>query len=140
MAHLMQKPFGLSAKAVIRDRRGRCLLLRRSRDSTYDPGKWDLPGGKVDPGESFEQALRREVNEETGLTISLDAVAGAAESEVADVRVAHIIMEGSTASTEVRLSSEHDDFQWVDCSEIGSIDICDHFRPFFEVYCGSVQA
>ena len=133
------KQFVLSPRVVVRDERGRVLLIKRSSGSTHQAGMWELPGGKMDPGEGFEHALLREVVEETGLTISLDAVAGSAESEVAAYRVAHLIMEGSTPSTDVRLSSEHDAFRWVDCSEIGSVDLCDHFRPFFEVYCGKVQ-
>lgn len=60
-----QKPlqsFDLSPKAVI-CRGGRVLLLRRPN------GRWDLPGGKARKGEHVTDALRREVREETGLTI-----------------------------------------------------------------------
>ena len=71
---MSHKPFALSAKVVVRDEEGRCLLLKRSMSSKGNPGKWDLPGGKVDIGESFDQGLLREVAEETGLTISLQRV------------------------------------------------------------------
>ena len=63
------KPLALSVKVVVRDVSGRCLLLKRSLRSKGNPGKWDLPGGKVDPGENFTQGILREVAEETGLTI-----------------------------------------------------------------------
>lgn len=53
------KPFALSAKVVIRDKEGRCLLLKRSMSSKGNPGKWDLPGGKVDAGQNLEQELLR---------------------------------------------------------------------------------
>lgn len=139
MAHPTQKPFALSVKVVVLDRQGRCLLLRRSQASKNNKGKWDLPGGKVDPGEDFDQALLREVVEETGLTILLEGVAGSAESELPAKRVASIILEGSVLSGDVRLSSEHDDFSWVDLSDIRTVDVCNQFRPFFEVYCGKTQ-
>ena len=71
----MAKPFKLSVKVVIRDTEGRCLLLKRSRGARGNPGKWDLPGGKIEAGEDFESAVGREVAEETGLTIALDRVA-----------------------------------------------------------------
>src|SRR5437763_11981549 len=57
------------AGAVIRDRPGRILLVLRAND----PGRglWSLPGGRVEPGETPEQAVVREVREETGLEVSV---------------------------------------------------------------------
>jgi 8-oxo-dGTP diphosphatase len=128
------KPFSLSAKVVIRDKEGRCLLLKRSMSSKGNPGKWDLPGGKVDAGESLEEGLLREVREEGGLTISLRSVLGAAESESPTKRVAYLIFEGRLVSGKVRLSDEHDDFIWIDRKDLGSVDIAEQFRPFLETY------
>jgi 8-oxo-dGTP diphosphatase len=87
-----RKPLRLSAKIVVRDKHGRCLLLKRSLSSKGSPGKWEFPGGKIDPGESFDEALLREVAEETNLTISIQSVAGTAKSDadrrlVSDMRV-----------------------------------------------------
>jgi ADP-ribose pyrophosphatase YjhB (NUDIX family) len=53
------------ADALVRDARGRVLLVRRA-----DDGRWAMPGGWVDPGETPEQAVVREVAEETGLQVS----------------------------------------------------------------------
>lgn len=131
----MHKPFSLSAKVVIRDKEGRCLLLKRSMSSKGNPGKWDLPGGKVDTGENLEQGLLREVAEETtGLTISLQRVLGAAESESPTKRVAYLIFEGRLESGQVCLSSEHDDFTWVDRQDLARVDIAEQFRPFLKAY------
>lgn len=55
--------------AVIRDSDGRLLLVRRARPPAA--GRWSLPGGRVDDGETPEQALAREVSEETGLQVSV---------------------------------------------------------------------
>ena len=51
--------------AVVHDAAGRLLLIRRGHDPHR--GLWSLPGGRVEPGESPEQAVVREVREETGL-------------------------------------------------------------------------
>lgn len=52
--------------AVITDARGRVLLSRRKEDSDL-AGLWEFPGGKIEPGESPEQALIRELREEIGI-------------------------------------------------------------------------
>ena len=47
---------------------GRFLLTSRPEGKVY-AGHWEFPGGKVEPGETVEQALRRELHEELGITI-----------------------------------------------------------------------
>jgi 8-oxo-dGTP diphosphatase len=60
--------------AVVRDAEGRLLLIRRGHDP--HAGLWSLPGGRVEAGETLEQAVRREVLEETGLTVGVGDVVG----------------------------------------------------------------
>lgn len=57
-----------SAAGVIADELGRMVVLVRGQEPGR--GKWDLPGGFVDPGETAEEALRREVREEVGLEVT----------------------------------------------------------------------
>jgi ADP-ribose pyrophosphatase YjhB (NUDIX family) len=60
-------PFPLVAvDCILEDRRGRVLLIRRA----HPPPGWALPGGFVDAGESLEEAVAREVAEETGLQLT----------------------------------------------------------------------
>lgn len=58
---------------VIR-REGRILLSRRIRGA--DAGKWEFPGGKLERGETPEQALTRELREELGIEVSVGSVEG----------------------------------------------------------------
>jgi 8-oxo-dGTP diphosphatase len=60
--------------AVVLDAAGRLLLIRRGHDP--HAGLWSLPGGRVEDGETLEQAVRREVLEETGLSVRPGAVVG----------------------------------------------------------------
>ena len=63
--------------AVVRDGAGRLLLIKRGHDP--EAGRWSLPGGRVEPGESDAQALVREMREETGLIVQPGPLVGAVE-------------------------------------------------------------
>ena len=63
--------------AVVHDERGRLLLIRRG--TPPGQGLWSVPGGRVEPGETAELAVVREVREETGLSVRPVRLAGAVE-------------------------------------------------------------
>ncbi|BCL14753.1 NUDIX domain-containing protein [Micromonospora sagamiensis] len=58
------------AGALIVDDQGRLFIQRRSPERRLFPNTWDIAGGHLEPGEEVEDALRREVFEETGWTVS----------------------------------------------------------------------
>lgn len=60
--------------AIITDQAGRLLLIRRGHEP--EAGRWSLPGGRIEPGETDQQAVVREVREETGLAVSCGPLAG----------------------------------------------------------------
>jgi 8-oxo-dGTP diphosphatase len=132
---MSEKPFALAVKALVADDQGRILAIRRSAASSQFTGNWDLPGGKVDPGESFDVALAREVAEETGLSIVLTGVAGATEYDCPNVRLAVLFMEATVQSGEVQLSSEHDDHAWVEQSKLPEMGFAGQLREFVCNYC-----
>jgi 8-oxo-dGTP pyrophosphatase MutT (NUDIX family) len=57
--------------AVVRDQHGQVLLVRRS-----DDGNWELPGGRVEVGETASLTVTREVQEESGVTIAVTGISG----------------------------------------------------------------
>ncbi len=122
------KPYSLSIKVIITDPEGRCLLLKRSESSKNNPGKWDLPGGKMDPGEQFEDTILREVVEETGLAMQLTGLAGSVESESPSFNIVNIIMTGIPESLSVCLSLEHQDFHWFHPHEIQALSMVEHLQ------------
>lgn len=121
-------PFSLSVKAIVMDKDKRCLVLRRAMTSKNNAGKWEFPGGKLDPGESFDEALEREVREETGLEITLLRPFDTAMSSIQDRRVVYLFMLAKTGTDRVRLSEEHDAFQWVTADRLSEVDLAQQFQ------------
>ncbi|MEK0416447.1 MAG: hypothetical protein RI949_453 [Pseudomonadota bacterium] len=67
MAESQRTPVDV-AVGILVDGQGRFLLTSRPPGKVY-AGYWEFPGGKLEPGETVEQALRRELQEEIGVTI-----------------------------------------------------------------------
>jgi 8-oxo-dGTP diphosphatase len=63
--------------AIVRDGAGQLLLVQRGHDP--EAGRWSLPGGRVEPGETDAEALVREMREETGLIVTAGPLVGAVE-------------------------------------------------------------
>lgn len=102
--------------AFIVNENGKFLLVKRSEMDTM-PGLWEMPGGKIEFGEEIKPALIREVQEETGLTVEvLNPLAVKADTE-GERHLIRISFMTKAKSNEVRLSSEHSEYRWVDKPE-----------------------
>jgi mutator protein MutT len=65
-----RKQVAVAAAVIFRDGpRGREFLLGQRAPGTFYPGYWEFPGGKVEPGESPVDALKRELDEELGIRV-----------------------------------------------------------------------
>ncbi len=68
----MSQPVKVTA-AIIR-KKGLILIAQRKHSSWLESDKWEFPGGKIEPGETPEECLVREIQEELGIRIALDQV------------------------------------------------------------------
>ncbi|MDK9700170.1 MAG: NUDIX domain-containing protein, partial [bacterium] len=94
----------------------------------HNSGGWDFPGGKVDPGESFDVALHREIREETGLAVTVEHPLGVSEASKSEYHIIYLFMSGHLNSGDVKLSFEHDDFRWVTFDELERLEWIEPFR------------
>lgn len=127
---MIEYVFGLAVRVLLTDEDGKILILKRSTESKTNPGKWELPGGKVDQGESFDKALIREVYEETKLKITLDNVVGASQQNLPLIRAVHIIMSGKILEGELNLSSEHEGYAWEFLENLTDYELADWLENF----------
>ena len=84
---------------------------------------WEFVGGKVEPGETKEQALIRECREELAVTISVGDVFMDVTHEYPDLTV-HLTLFNATISVGEPQKLEHNDIQWITPSEIQSFEFC----------------
>jgi 8-oxo-dGTP diphosphatase len=137
---MKQKFTKIVASAAIRDKNNGILLLRRARnflDSDAGKGMWELPGGKVEFGEKVQNALKREIREETGIHVPDDFQL----SEIFDYtieddkRIVHRIHIVYTFHLqpfpEIILSEEHDRYIIIyDPSEIRKYPMLQEIKKF----------
>ena len=84
---------------------------------------WEFVGGKVEPGETKEQALVRECQEELAITVSIGGVFMDVVHEYPDITV-HLTLFNATIAEGVPQKLEHNDIQWITSAEIPSYDFC----------------
>lgn len=125
--------FRVSIKLMVRDADGRALLVRNK-----DDGSWCLPGGGWDYGETVEQCIRREIQEELGVDIKhIDATPVGfwdGKNSKYDYRALKLVITGQLASDQFTVTDEasevgyfnHDEMKRLDFNpdEIGVVELC----------------
>jgi 8-oxo-dGTP diphosphatase len=98
-------------------RNGRLLLVRRGRGAAV--GKWSVPGGRVEWGETLADAVVRELREETGLDGVCERAVGWVERIGADYHYVIVDFVVSVGDGEVRAADDASDAAWVDIGDVG---------------------
>ena len=99
----------------------RILIAKRNQSKRYG-GLWDFPGGKIEQGESVEEALVREIKEELDAPITLGRVYPGYLYEYKGLRAEFIPVSGTILPRDISLQ-EHDECRFVKLGEIGGYDI-----------------
>ncbi|MEU1594826.1 NUDIX domain-containing protein [Streptomyces sp. NPDC005708] len=115
-----------SVVAFVRDRAGRVLMVQRS-----DNGRWALPGGGHDIGESIGDTVVREVREETGIEVEVLGLSGiytdpghVMRYDDGEVRQQFsICFRARPVGGRLRTSSETTQVRWVEPTDLGGLDV-----------------
>ena len=119
---------------IIKD--GKILLEKRKNDP--GKGKWSIPGGLVELGETVEQTALREVKEETGLEVEkpehIDVVDNVIRDENGEIKYHFVIVDyfvklkGGT----MKAMSDAEELRWVTLDEVEQYDLTKTFKVFFQ--------
>jgi 8-oxo-dGTP diphosphatase len=99
---------------------GRCLVAQRGPNQNL-AGKWEFPGGKVEPGESPDVALAREIQEELGLEILVGQKLGRGVVTSSASQVVLDVYRAAVLAGEIDLR-EHAQTRWVSAAELDGFD------------------
>jgi len=113
-------------------------ILLEKRKNSPGKGKWSVPGGLVDLGETVEEAVIREVKEETGLEVCdprlIDVVSYVSLDERGAVMYHYVIIDYLVTSrgSNPKAASDAEDLRWVPLHEVEEYDLTESFRSFFQ--------
>ena len=119
----MKDMWGLTVRGIC-EYNNKILLLKLRSISAHDACKWEIPGGKVKKNEFFDDALKREYLEETGLEIEIDSLYNAIQKNYTacktgeSIKSIQLIMKVSAKTDNVVISDEHDMYGWFTKEEI----------------------
>jgi 8-oxo-dGTP diphosphatase len=103
-----------AAKAFVRDQAGAVLLVQRRADDVHAAGAWDIPGGRLEPGEDPYGGCKRETREEIGIDVHVEHVLDVRHFTRDDGQaITMMIFQCRATSVDIRLSEEHTAYAWV---------------------------
>lgn len=116
------------------------LLLKESTkyDDGTNSGKFDVAGGRVEPGQKFDESLLREIKEETGLDVRIGRPFFVNEWRP-NVRgeqwqIVGTFFECFSDSNKVKLSSDHSEFAWIEPEDYKKYNLIENLIPAFESF------
>lgn len=125
----------VGVKALLKNKDGKYLLLRRSPEKYPEAGAtWDIVGGRIDPGSTLLENLKREIKEEIGLDLNDEPKLIAAQ-DILRVPGRHVVRLTYTAHIdgEPQLDGDHTEFKWFTAPELKNLEnLDDYFKELLE--------
>lgn len=102
-------------------------------------GKWEFPGGKVEPGELHEAALRRKIKEEFGVDVEVDSHISSKPHKYPNFTI-NLTAFWATTSVAITSSTDHDLLKWVAVDDLDTYDLAEADWPVVAAIRGAKPA
>lgn len=126
----------VGVKVLLKNKEGKFLVLKRNMEKYKGAkGSWDIPGGRIDPGTSLLENLKREVKEETRLEILSEPKLIYAQDilHFADKHVVRLTYTAEADGEIILDTSENIEYKWLSIKEIKDLENLDIFlKEVFE--------
>ena len=131
MTHTMDQPssrsIAVTAGVIVRD--GRVLVCQRPPGSRH-PGKWEFPGGKLEPGESLVACMRRELQEELGIDAEVGRLLWQAGHQYSGGDPIELMFFLIPRFTGVVSNREFAAIEWITVAALSQVDFLEGDREF----------
>lgn len=140
MKHIRADKFRFIVAGLIEAADGKILLCKKPSGKGVFPGQWACAGGGVDEGETLEEALEREVQEEVGLEIEnieplffWDDLQPKFDNglSIGDIYMVYLIFRCRAKTNEPTLNDEFEEYRWVDRTNLSEYDLNPPTREVF---------
>jgi 8-oxo-dGTP diphosphatase len=129
----------VATKAFI-DYHDRILILKESKEYSdgTNEGSYDVPGGRVEPGQRFDKNLLREIEEETGLAVKIERPFYVGEwrprVKGENWQIVGTFFKCKAKNDRVILGDDHSEHIWINPNEYNNYSIIDNLKDAFEAY------
>jgi 8-oxo-dGTP diphosphatase len=131
---LITEPVRVVAAVFRRD--GLVLACRRAADRPAG-GRWEFPGGKIEPGETPQQALCREIGEELGVAITVGALLDISRTNIGDTTIELSCYLVEQFHPDPVISTDHDQLAWRQPADLPTMDFAEPDLPAVRLIASS---
>jgi 8-oxo-dGTP diphosphatase len=111
---------------------GGSILIARRKQGKQHPGRWEFPGGTLEDGETPEQCLKRELEEELAISTEVGSLYCIGEHKYSPDFSIRLLAYRTTVKSDAFSLNDHEEIRWVKPADLSEYDFPEADRPIVE--------